>query len=161
MIRPINSSLSFKALYQDRNAKFSESQNKVIDDIKAKLGDKLEKEDYYVKAGAFKDSVVLSRLKGLKKTGTGIEQNHTYQDKLLIGTYNEDFPFQLQDVGIAQKNYFQNAFGAVVIMFLVIVGVLAAALGKKDAAKAVEKTVQITDSVAADSAKVLKGAFNK
>ena len=61
MIRPINSSLSFKALYQDRNAKFSESQNKVIDDIKAKLGDKLEKEDYYVKAGAFKDSVVLSR----------------------------------------------------------------------------------------------------
>lgn len=155
MIRPINSSLSFKALYQDKNAKFSESQNKVIDDIKAKLGDNLKKEDYYVKAGAFKDSVVLSRLKGLKKTGTGIEQHHTYQEKLLIGTYDEEFPFQPQDAGIAQKNYFQNVFGAGVIMFLTIVGVLAAAL------KAVEKTVQITGSVAADSAKVLKGAFNK
>lgn len=65
-INPINQNqTSFNALYKPKNYKFSESQQKVIKDIEAKLGDRINEKDYsIVPYGGY--SVALRQVEGIK-----------------------------------------------------------------------------------------------
>lgn len=162
MIQPVGNSVSFKALYADDNATFSDSQTRVVNDIKLKLGDNLKQEDYFLKAGYAKDSVTLFRFIGLKKLGVGIDKSHTYKDKICIGTYDENHPFKTEDDVISQKEYTKKQLGTIAIMLLAIVGIVGAGLSsKKNSSKVTEKTIQLKNSLASDSTKILKDAFKK
>ena len=70
MIKAINST-NFKSVIIPKYPKLSESQEKVVDDIKTKLGDKAEKKHFLITP--LKDDVVeLSEVYNVKKIGNVI-----------------------------------------------------------------------------------------
>ncbi|MBQ7763733.1 hypothetical protein IJ384_00040 [bacterium] len=98
-----NNNINFKGFYATENSYFSEKQNKVIDDIKSKLGNRINDGDYIVSPGAIIDSIDLQHfIFGLKTTGAGLDKKYMYEkgtDKF-IGSYNEEHPFNLEDLDV-------------------------------------------------------------
>ena len=101
MINNINS-VNFKGIVYGGLRDFSESQIKVADDIKTKLGKTAEKNDFLIKALA-DDIVELSEVYNVKKVGTGINKEIQYSKGVYIGKYDEKHPFELEDYNYAIK----------------------------------------------------------
>lgn len=102
MINAIQNNVNFNGFYSLKNTNFTDSQNRVIDDIKYALGDEIiEKEDFIVFPGAIADTVELVHyVTGLKTQGAGINERvvfHRGSDKL-VGIYDETHPFNLNDL---------------------------------------------------------------
>ena len=95
MIQPINN-INFKAVRLVHNSKFSESQKNVAKDIQAKLGEKGEKRDFVIEP-LENDVVELSEVYNVKEKGVGIDKYIEYSNPLLIGRYNEAYPFNCGD----------------------------------------------------------------
>ena len=71
MIKAINST-NFKSVIIPKYPKLSESQEKVVEDIRTKLGDQAEKKHFLITP--LKDDVVeLSQVYNVKNIGNGIE----------------------------------------------------------------------------------------
>lgn len=162
MIQQTNNAISFKGFYTNKNSKFSESQNKVVQDIKTKLEDESHKHDFFLNQGKYKDSVSLTEVYGLMKVA---KEHHSFSDKLEIGTYNEEHPFDLKDLKLARNERYKNAastcFGLIAMGIITMACILA---GKSKFIKMptpVNKTSIVQDSIVSDSSKILKDAFVK
>lgn len=98
-----NNNITFKGFYGVANSNFNKKQDKVIDDIKSKLGDRINDGDYLVSPGAIKDSVDLQHFVfGFKTFGAGINKKYAYDkgsDKF-IGSFDEEHPFNLEDLDV-------------------------------------------------------------
>ena len=93
MINSLNN-ISFKAVYIPKFTKFSDSQQRVYDDIKNKLKDK--KTNFLVES-AENDSVILSEISGVKETGAGLDKKFSYENAVKIGRYDENNLFEIKD----------------------------------------------------------------
>ena len=93
MINSVNN-ISFKAVYTPKFTKFSESQQKVFKDIKAKLKD--EKNNFLVES-AENDSIILSEISGVKEAGAGLDKKFSYENAVKIGRYDENNLFEIKD----------------------------------------------------------------
>ena len=89
------SSISFKGFYSKKNERYSDSQNRCIDNIKKELGDEIQKRDFYVEAG-YGDTVELSTLSGLRE-GIGVEDSYC-KHVAFVGTFDEKHPFKKEDL---------------------------------------------------------------
>lgn len=162
MIQPINNAMSFKGFYTNKNSKFSESQNKTVQDIKTKLEDESHKHDFFLNQGKYKDSISLTEVYGLMKV-TG--EHHSFSDKLEIGTYDEEHPFDLKDLKSARDKRYKNTANACFGLIAMGMITMACILGGKSKfikmPTPVNKTSIVQDSLAYDSSKILKDAFVK
>ena len=95
MLNPINN-INFKAIYTPKFTKFSESQQKVYNDIKSKLDKENKDSDFYIKPSK-DDSLELSTVYGIKETGYGLNKKYTYLKKNVIGRYDENHLFDIKD----------------------------------------------------------------
>ena len=95
MISQINN-INFKGFFAPKFVKFSDSQQKVYDDIEAKLGKKVKNHDFFVKP-AKNDSVELSEVFGVTETGYGLDSKYSYLSKTYIGRYDENNLFNIED----------------------------------------------------------------
>lgn len=102
MLNAVNN-INFKGIYSLKNSNFSESQLRVIENIKTTLGDKVNNGDFLVTPGTIKDSVELTHIvSGYKFHGNGLDESVSFTrgaDKF-IGTYNETNPFKIEDLSI-------------------------------------------------------------
>ena len=89
------SSINFKGFYSKKNERYSDSQNRCIDNIKKELGDEIQKRDFYVEAG-YGDTVELSTLSGLRE-GIGVEDSYC-KHVAFVGTFDEKHPFKKEDL---------------------------------------------------------------
>ena len=116
---------SFKGVYSNKDTIFSESQLRTIENIKSTLGNKKETNDFFVCSGNKKDSVSISKVIGLKSTGVGIDSNNvTWTAKYEVGTYNEEYPFKIEDLKKADEKEISNSLYQISVMALPIVGFL-------------------------------------
>jgi hypothetical protein len=86
MVNAINN-VNFKGVYTPKFTKFSDSQQRVFEDVKNKLKD--EKANFLVES-AENDSVILSEISGVKETGVGLDKKFSYKraDKISEGRIN-------------------------------------------------------------------------
>lgn len=144
MITAINSATNFRGVYSKKGAYFSESQKRTIENIKTTLGDKKDTKDFFVSQGEKKDSVSLSEVVGLKNIGVGVDSdNVTWQAEFQVGTYNEEYPFKIEDLNKAEKawrnlNLYLWAFPIIVLTGILLAGFM----GKKPAAKEINSEVK-------------------
>ena len=125
MIPAINSATSFRGIYSNKGTKFSESQLRSIENIKTTLGDKKESMDFFVSKGEAKDSVYLSKVVGLKSTDVGVDSNTvTWKAEYEVGTYNEKYPFKIEDLARADKKEGANILYRISLLALPIIGFL-------------------------------------
>ena len=89
------SSISFKGFYSKKNERYSDSQNRCIDNIKKELGDLINSKNFQVEAGDF-DTVELYHLEGLHE-GIGVEDSYC-RNVSKIGTFDEKHPFKKDDL---------------------------------------------------------------
>ena len=103
-IQPINNQTNFKAIYSPKGLHFSESQLKVIDDIKSRADEKM---DFIVRSGDTKDSVELRLLVGQKtKVENGIKLNTgIYEETRRVGFYDKNHPFVQADADQTAKQW--------------------------------------------------------
>ena len=103
-IQAINSQTSFKGVYSPRGLHFSESQLKVIDDIKSRADEEM---DFIVSSGDTKDSVELRLLVGPKtKLENGIRLNTgVYEGTRRVGIYDKNRPFVQADADQTAKQW--------------------------------------------------------
>ena len=92
-IQAISNQTSFKGVYSPKGIRFSESQLKVIDDIKSKVN---PNEDFFVEYGVRDNSIELSKLEGRKR-------NTGWKKQLYIGTYSEKCLFKTEDLEEVKK----------------------------------------------------------
>lgn len=122
MIKAINST-NFKSVIVPKYPKLSESQEKVVEDIRTKLGDKAEKNHFLI--SPLKDDVVeLSEVYNVREVGTGIGKKIRYSDPLLIGRYNEETPFEMSDYKKVHKEQLKDFLGLVGFVALFMAGML-------------------------------------
>ena len=103
-IQAIKNQASFKAIYSPRGLHFSESQLKVIDDIKSRADEEM---DFIVSSGDTKDSVELRLLVGPKtKLENGIRLNTgVYEGTRRVGIYDKNRPFVQADADQTAKKW--------------------------------------------------------
>lgn len=148
VINPVNS-ISFKAIYEKENSKFSDSQNRVAKNIHDKLGSMKDKEDFLIQP-AKNDSVEFYHLGGLKKEGKGCDKHITYQFLDLIGRYDEQHPFESKDFDLYLKEATEHIYGAIV-MGLLAIGMMFGGLYFSATKKADPKSTEKAMTVAKDS----------
>ena len=125
MISAINSATSFRGVYSNKGENFSKSQLRTIENIKTTLGDKKESMDFFVSKGKAKNSVYLSKVIGLKSTGVGVDSNTvTWNAEYEVGTYNEKYPFKIEDLARADKKESANILYKISLLALPIIGFL-------------------------------------
>ena len=152
MIKAINST-NFKSVIVPKYPKLSESQEKVLEDIRTKLGDKAEKKHFLITP--LKDDVVeLSQVYNVKNIGNGIDKKIQYSDSLLIGRYNEETPFEMSDLKTVQKEQLKSLLGVLAPTFLIIGIILMSTFGSKKQSQ--EQTLEKVETVAKDSLQKLK-----
>ena len=152
MIKAINST-NFKSVIVPKYPKLSESQEKVLEDIRTKLGDKAEKKHFLITP--LKDDVVeLSQVYNVKNIGNGIDKKIQYSDSLLIGRYNEETPFEMKDLKTVQKEQLKSLLGVLAPTFLIISIILMSTFGSKKQSQ--EQTLEKVETVAKDSLQKLK-----
>ena len=103
-INAINNQTNFKAIYSPRGLHFSESQLKVIDDIKSRADEKM---DFIVRNGDTKDSVELRLLVGAKtELENGVKINRGIcEGTRRVGFYDKNHPFVQADADQTVKQY--------------------------------------------------------
>ena len=103
-INAINNQTSFKAIYSPRGLYFSESQLKVIDDIKSRADEKM---DFIVRNGDTKDSVELRLLVGAKtELENGVKINRSIcEETRRVGFYDKNHPFIQADADQTAKKW--------------------------------------------------------
>ena len=121
MIKQVNN-ISFNAIYTPKFTKFSESQQKVHDDIKNKLKDK---RNNFLIESAENDSVILSEISGVKETGAGLDKKFSYENAVKIGRYDENNLFEIKDY----KKYIKEQIKDFSGLLSFICFILPAALG--------------------------------
>ena len=122
MIKAINST-NFKSVIVPKYPKLSESQEKVLEDIRIKLGDKAEKKHFLITP--LKDDVVeLSEVYNVREVGTGIGKKIRYSDPLLIGRYNEETPFEMNDYKKVHKEQLKDLLGLLGFVTIFMAGLL-------------------------------------
>ena len=149
---------SFKGIFYGGHRDFSESQIKVADDIKTKLGKTAEKNDFLIKALP-DDIVELSEEYNVKKVGTGINKEIQYSKGAYIGKYDEKHPFELEDYNYAVK---EKAKGFRALMFLALVYVatiLALMPWKKNNSETVTQQTEKVATIAKDSLQFAKDSL--
>lgn len=152
MIKAINST-NFKSVIVPKYPKLSESQEKVLEDIRTKLGDKAEKKHFLITP--LKDDVVeLSQVYNVKNIGNGIDKKIQYSDSLLIGRYNEETPFEMNDLKTVQKEQLKSLLGVLAPTFLIIGIILMSTFGSKRQSQ--EQALEKVETVAKDSLQKLK-----
>ena len=152
MIKAINST-NFKSVIVPKYPKLSETQEKVLEDIRIKLGDKAEKKHFLITP--LKDDVVeLSEVYNVKNIGNGIDKKIQYSDSLLIGRYNEETPFEMSDLKTVQKEQLKSLLGVLAPTFLIIGIILMSTFGSKKQSQ--EQTLEKVETVAKDSLQKLK-----
>ena len=152
MIKAINST-NFKSVIVPKYPKLSESQEKVLEDIRTKLGDKAEKKHFLITP--LKDDVVeLSQVYNVKNIGNGIDKKIQYSDSLLIGRYNEETPFEMNDLKTVQKEQLKSLLGVLAPTFLIIGIILMSTFGSKKQSQ--EQALEKVETVAKDSLQKLK-----
>jgi hypothetical protein len=151
MINSLNN-ISFKAVYIPKFTKFSDSQQRVYDDIKNKLKDK--KTNFLVES-VENDSVKLSELIGVKETGTGLDKKYSYKRAIKIGRYNENCLFEMKDYKKYVKEQVNDLLGllAFVGFILGMLGFMYVTANKKPA---VNQQVEKVTTMAKDSLQTLK-----
>ena len=157
MLQQINN-INFKAIYVPKFPKFSESQQKVHDDIKNKLKDK--KNNFLIEP-AENDSVILSEISGVKETGAGLDKKFSYENAVKIGRYDENNLFEIKDLKEHFKEQIISLLGALAPTMLIIGLILISAFGlkKQPQEQQMEKvTIIVKDSLqtAKDSIKLFK-----
>lgn len=152
MIKAINST-NFKSVIVPKYPKLSESQEKVLEDIRTKLGDKAEKKHFLITP--LKDDVVeLSQVYNVKNIGNGIDKKIQYSDSLLIGRYNEETPFEMNDLKTVQKEQLKSLLGVLAPTFLIIGIILMSTFGSKKQSQ--EQALEKVETVAKGSLQKLK-----
>ena len=152
MIKAINST-NFKSVIVPKYPKLSETQEKVLEDIRIKLGDKAEKKHFLITP--LKDDVVeLSEVYNVKNIGNGIDKKIQYSDSLLIGRYNEETPFEMSDLKTVQKEQLISLLGVLAPTLLIIGTILMSTFGLKKQPQ--EQTLEKFETVAKDSLQTLK-----
>ena len=152
MIKAVNN-VNFKAVYTSKSAKFSDSQQRVFDDIKNKLKDK--KNNFLIEP-AENDSVILSEIYGVKETGAGLDKKFSYERANKIGRYDENCLFEMKDYKKYVKKHVNDLLGLsgfIGIFLLSMVGMMSITINKKPAVN--QQTEKIT-TMAKDSMQTLK-----
>ena len=131
MINPV-SNVSFKAIkfYEPRYPELTESQEKIKEDIVAKFkqrreetNGKFDNRHFYIKP-LDKDTIELSELFRVKEIDAGKRKNIKYSDKLVIGEYDKNHPFEIEDYDrVSKETNKQNMLGclAQLACFLAII----------------------------------------
>lgn len=152
MIKAVNN-VNFKAVYTSKSAKFSDSQQRVFDDIKNKLKDK--KTNFLVEP-AENDSVKLSEITGVKETGVGLDKKYSYKRANKIGRYDENCLFELKDYKKYVKEQVNDLLGLLAfvgIYILCMLGIMFVTTNKKPVAN--QQTEKVV-TMAKDSLQTLK-----
>ncbi|MBO5738588.1 hypothetical protein J6R97_04540 [bacterium] len=151
MINAINN-VNFKAVYTPKSTSFSDSQQKVYDDIKNKLNNK--KTNFLVES-VENDSVKLSELIGVKETGTGLDKKYSYKRAIKIGRYNENCLFEMKDYKKYVKEQVNDLLGLLAFVGILILGLgfMYVTANKKPA---VNQQVEKVTTMAKDSLQTLK-----
>ena len=152
MVNAINN-VNFKSVIITKYPPLSDSQEKVVRDIQTKLGDKAEKKHFLITP--LKDDVVeLSQVYNVKNTGSGIDKKVQYSDPLFIGRYNEEHPFEIDDLKTIQKEQLKSLLGVLAPTVLIIGIILISALGLKKQPQ--EQSLEKITTMAKDSMQTLK-----
>lgn len=130
-IQAINNQTNFKAIYKPIGVEFSESQKKVIKDIENKVN---PNEDFYVEYGTKRDSVELSKLGGFTKDALDAEKTG-WKKKLYIGTYSENYLFNLEDIENVKREQRKKDIGGILTGVLIIGMMLTIILGSRNNTK--------------------------
>lgn len=142
-ISAINNQTSFKAIYSPRGLHFSESQLKVIDDIKSRANENM---DFIVRNGDTKDSVELRLLVGPKtKLENGVRLNTgVYEGTRRVGIYDKNRPFVQADADQTAKqwNNDQKTFFFSLLACLALFGAMMFGVRKLQANKDAIPTVK-------------------
>ena len=152
MINPVNN-ISFKAVYIPKFTKFSDSQQRVYDDIKNKLKDK--KTNFLVES-AENDSVILSEITGVTETGVGLDKKFSYKRADKIGRYDENCLFDIKDYKKYIKEQVKDLLGLLAFAGIFISGMLGfmyISANKKPVA--IQQTEKVVNT-AKDSLQILK-----
>ena len=152
MINKINN-INFKGIYTPKFTKFSDSQQRVFDDIKNKLKDK--KTNFLVES-AENDFVNLSEITGVTETGVGLDKKFSYKRANKIGRYDENCLFDIKDYKKYIKEQVKDLLGLLAFAGIFISGMLGfmyiTANKKPVATQQTEKVV----NTAKDSLQILK-----
>lgn len=152
MINKINN-INFKGIYTPKFTKFSDSQQRVFDDIKNKLKDK--KTNFLVES-AENDSVNLSEITGVTETGVGLDKKFSYKRAIKIGRYDENCLFDIKDYKEYIKEQVKDLLGLLAFAGIFIAGMLGfmyISANKKPVA--IQQTEKVVNT-AKDSLQILK-----
>lgn len=155
MINPI-SNVSFKGVYSPKYTKFTESQDRVLSDIKTKLGQEKEKSNFLAKPKG-NDSLELLEICGLKTKGQGLDKKITYNTAIHIGTYDEKCPFKLEDYKNVKKKQIQDFVGIIIAPFIVF-GIIFGINQMKNKSASPEQTEKVM-TITKDSLKTAKDSL--
>lgn len=149
-------SINFKSVIVPKYPPLSDSQEKVLKDIRTKLGDKAKKQHFLIKP-LQNDIVELSKVHNVKNVGSGIDKKVQYSDKLFIGKYDEEHPFEIEDLHTVQKEQLKSLLGVLAPTMLIIGIILISAFGSKKQPQ--EQTVEKTTIMAKDSVNIAKDSL--
>ena len=152
MIKPVNN-ISFKQMYVTPGAKFTCSQNEVLNDIEQKLGKKLNSNDYLAQPNK-DDSVTLYHAYGIVKTGQGLDEKFSCGRMEKIGRYDKNCPFDIEEYRNKTKNDLLITLAGISVSLLVAGSLLIGRFQKTSPKQEVVKsTIENVAPVAKDTAK--------
>jgi len=176
--RAMGKGVSFGAIYQQRNVKWTIAQKQVISEIKKTLREPLPEfngktaENYYKSKGLDfglfqhnKKSVYLTACKRAKQVADGKNKKIIFSDSAGIGIYDKDTKFKVSDIkSLTYDKYFRGAAFSAIFAMLAIT--LSEAMFDNPISKFARKHIpytEVTDSTAdktksasPDSTKILK-----
>ena len=142
-IQLVNSQVGFKAIYSTEKANYTESQLKIIDDIKSKTSDKMD----FAAEPVDKDKIALYRLYEVNKTEVNGIDRYTPYSSNYIGTYDEKNPFKKEDLIPPKDNIHR-----IIAMYILAIGaVLISNSIVKSCTKEMSPVVKNTTTLIKDS----------
>lgn len=154
-IQPIDNQLRFKAVYRDKGARFSDVQERVIKDIENKAD---ANKDFLVKHGACEDTVELYELKGSVQNVNRLSSDIAKRkNQLYIGTYEDGYFFQPEDLIIDKKKQKKEAS----LSLPLVLGVLAAIFSLMVCSRCAAKTAETVPILKEQIVNPIKGSLQK
>ena len=157
MLQQINN-INFKSIYYGGDSDFSESQKKVVDDIKIKLGKTVDDNNFLIKA-LNHDVVELSEIKDVKTVGTGIDKKIEFSKGVFIGKYDEKHPFEREDYSSALKERARGFSALVVLALIYFAAIFALMPWKKNNSEAVTQQAEKVVTTAKDSLQMVRDSL--
>lgn len=162
MIDSVNN-INFKAIYTPKKSKLTNIQKDIIEDIKIKLGEQKDKDNFLVKP-INNDKVKLSIVDNIKVQKQKSKEKIVYTNIKYIGTYDKKNPFNIKDYKKVIKNEIETFFGAVALGLLgivMLVGGFFHSINKNDAMKpqmenVIKNTKDSVKNIAKDTIKMYK-----